>query len=48
MIQGANRPYLLPPATELQSMQINMVKSKGSLKVPSAAAIWQLTTDHSL
>ena len=34
--------------TELRRTQINVVKSKGILKAPSAAAIRQLTTDHSL
>ena len=29
-------------------MRFNMVKSKGMLQAPSAAAIRQLTTDHSL
>ena len=38
----------LQPVTELRRTQINVVKSKGTLKVPSAAAIRQLTTDHSL
>ena len=33
---------------ELRRTQINVVKSKGILKAPSAAAIRQLTTDHSL
>ena len=33
---------------ELCRMQINVVKSKGILKVPSVATIRQLTTDHSL
>ena len=33
---------------ELRRTQINVVKSKGILKAPSAAAILQLTTDHSL
>ena len=43
----ASRPYLQPMA-ELRRMQINVVKLKGTLKVPSAVAIRQLTTDHSL
>ena len=43
----ANHPYLQPVA-ELRRTQINVVKSKGILKAPSAAAIRQLTTDHSL
>ena len=33
---------------ELRRTQINVVKSKGILKAPSAAAIRQRTTDHSL
>ena len=33
---------------ELRRMQINVVKSKSILKAPLAAAIRQLTTDHSL
>ena len=33
---------------ELRRTQINVVKSKGILKAPSAAAIRQLTTDHGL
>ena len=32
----------------MRRTQINVVKSKGILKAPSAAAIRQLTTDHSL
>ena len=43
----ANHPYLQPVA-ELRRTQINVVKSKGILKAPSAAAIRQLTTDLSL
>ena len=43
---GTNQPYLQPVA-ELRRTQINVVKSKGILKAPSAAAIRQLTTDHS-
>ena len=44
---GGNHPYLQPVA-ELRRTQINVVKSKGILKSPLAAAIRQLTTDHSL
>ena len=33
---------------ESRRTQINVVKSKGILKAPSAAAIQQLTADHSL
>ena len=33
---------------ELRRTQINVVKLKGMLKAPSAAAIRQLTTDDSL
>ena len=40
--------FHLQPAAELWRTQINVVKSKGILKAPSAAAIRQLTTDHSL
>ena len=43
----ANHPYLQPVA-ELQRTQINMVKLKGILKAPSAAAIQQLTIHQSL
>ena len=43
----ANHPYLQLVA-ELQRTQINMVKLKGILKAPSAAAIQQLTMDQSL
>ena len=45
-VGGGNHPYLKPVA-ELRTTQINVVKSKGILKVPSAAAIRQLITDHS-
>ena len=38
----------LQPMAELRRTQMNVVKSKGILKAPSAAAIRQLTTDHSL
>ena len=38
----------MQPVAELRSTQVNVVKSKGILKAPSAAAIRQLTTDHSL
>ena len=40
--------FFLQPVDELRRTQINVVKSKGILKAPSAAAIRQLTTDHSL
>ena len=33
---------------ELRRTQVNVIKSKGILKAPLAAAIRQLTTDHSL
>ena len=33
---------------ELRRTQVNVVKLKGILKAPSAAAIRQLTTDHNL
>ena len=43
---GANRPYLQPMA-ELRRTQIkHVVKSKGILKAPSAAAIRQLTSNR--
>ena len=45
--RGANHPYLQSVA-ELRRTQIDVVKSKGILKAPSAAAIRQLTADHSL
>ena len=52
--QRANLGYLsqstymyLQPVAELRRTQINIVKSTGILKVPSAAAIRQLTTGHS-
>ena len=41
----ANHPFLQPVA-ELRRTHTNVVKSKGILKAPSAAAIRQLTTDH--
>ena len=44
--RGTNHPYLQPVA-ELRRTQINVVKSNGILKAPSAATIRQLTTDHS-
>ena len=45
MDRGTNHPYLQRVA-ELRRTQINVVKSKGILKAHSAAAIRQLTTDH--
>ena len=43
-----NYPYL-QPVTELHiRTQIKVIKLKGIVKTPLAAAVWQLTTDHSL
>ena len=38
----------MQPVAELRKTQINVVDSKGVLRAPSAVAIRQLTTDHSL